>query len=306
MINRQNMLEEQLLRENIRKAIQIVKEKHNKNENYVRTIVRHLVKEGSPSVKYEYTALNLLAHFVKETVGDPSKPDSTPAFKDAYTDLSSGPEDREIFTEFVLDFSNEDFNTMDANKQPKALGQDFVEKGFVEDEPEEVEEEPEEDEVINVSIGDLEDNGGDLTPAEEEEEEFTLGEDGEGIEIEEEEPDSGIKIYSREAYKRVGPSLRRYYGQIEKDSMLKKAVEIDGKEYQPGELSERDLFQIYFKKNLVLWAGRYEEEFFGTTPETEIDIEGAEEELETGVDDMGLGDEEGFEEEGEEEIDLGL
>ena len=245
MINRQNMLEEQLLRENIRKAIQIVKEKHNKNENYVRTIVRHLVKEGSPSVKYEYTALNLLAHFIKE-------------------------------------------------------------KGFVEDEPEEVEEEPEEDEVINVSIGDLEDNGGDLTPAEEEEEEFTLGEDGEGIEIEEEEPDSGIKIYSREAYKRVGPSLRRYYGQIEKDSMLKKAVEIDGKEYQPGELSERDLFQIYFKKNIVLWAGRYEEEFFGTTPETEIDIEGAEEELETGVDDMGLGDEEGFEEEGEEEIDLGL
>ena len=244
MIDRQKMLEEQLLRENIRKAISIVQGKHNKNEDYVRTIIRHLVKEGAPAVKYEYTALNLLAHFVKETVGDPSKPDSNPAFKDAYTDLSSGPEDREVFTEFVLDFSNEDFNTMDANRQPKPLGQDFVEKGFVEDEID-VEEEPEEDEVINVSIGDIEDNGGDLTPAEEDEEEFTLGEDGEGVEIEEEpEPDSGVKIYSREAYKRIGPSLRRYYGQIEKDSMLKKAVEIDGKEYQAGELSERDLFQI--------------------------------------------------------------
>jgi len=298
MIDRQKMLEEQLLRENIRKAIRIVQEKHNNNEDYVRTIVRHLIKEGSPAVKYEYTALNLLAHFIKETVGDPSKPDSNPAFKDAYTDLSSGPQDREVFTEFVLDFSNEDFNTMDANRQPKPLGQDFVEKGFVEDEVEE-EEEPEEDEVINVSIGDLEDNGGDLTPAEEEEEEeeFTLGEDGEYVEIEEEEPDSGVKIYSREAYKRIGPSLRRYYGQIEKDSMLKKAVEIDGKEYQVGELSERDLFQIYFKKNLVLWAGRYEDEFFGTTPEAEIDIEsgGEEEEIDVG-DDMGLGggDEEGL------------
>jgi len=221
MIDRQKMLEEQLLRENIRKAIRIVKEKHNKQEEPIRTIVHHLIKEAS-QVKYEYTALNLLAHFIKETVGDPSKPDSNPAFKDAYTDLSSGSEDREVFTEFLLDFANEDFRTMDANKQPKALGQDFVEKGFVEDEPEEIEE-PEEDEVITVSVGDLEDNGGDLTPAEEDEEEITLGEDGEGIEIDEEpEPDSGVKIYSREAYKRVGPSLRRYYGQIEKDSMLKK------------------------------------------------------------------------------------
>ena len=302
MINRQNMLEEQLLRENIRRAINIVKEKHNNNEDYVRTIVRHLIKEGAPAVKYEYTALNLLAHFIKETVGDPSKPDSNPAFKDAYTDLSSGPQDREVFTEFVLDFSNEDFNTMDANRQPKPLGQDFVEKGFAEDEVED-EVEEEEDEVINVSIGDLEDNGGDLSPAEEEEEEeFTLGEDGEYVEIEEEEePDSGIKIYSREAYKRIGPSLRRYYGQIEKDSMLKKAVEIDGKEYQPGELSERDLFQIYFKKNLVLWAGRYEDEFFGTTPETEIDIEAGGEEEEIDIDgDMGLGGGD------EEELDLEL
>jgi hypothetical protein len=285
MIDRQKMLEEQLLRENIRKAIRIVKEKHDKQEEPVRNIVRHLIKEAS-QVKYEYTALNLLAHFIKETVGDPSKPDSNPAFKDAYTDLSSGPEDREVFTEFLLDFANEDFRTMDANKQPKPLGQDFVEKGFVEDEPEEIEE-PEEDEVITVSVGDLEENGGDLTPAEEDEEEFTLGEDGEGVEIDEEpEPDSGVKIYSREAYKRVGPSLRRYYGQIEKDSMLKKGVEIDGKEYQPGELSERDLFQIYFKKNLVLWAGRYEDEFFGETPETQIDIEAG------GEEDMGLGAEE--------------
>jgi len=294
MRERKEILEEQLLRENIRKAISVVKGRRILKEDYVRKIVRQLIKEGS-TVKYEYTALNLLAHFIKETVGDPSKPDSNPAFKDAYTDLSSGPEDREVFTEFLLDFANEDFKTMDANKQPKPLGQDFVEKGFVEDEPEEIEE-PEEDEVITVSVGDLEDNGGDLTPAEDDEEELTLGEDGEGIEIEEEpEPDSGVKIYSREAYKRVGPSLRRYYGQIEKDSMLKKGVEIDGKEYQPGELSERDLFQIYFKKNLVLWAGRYEDEFFGKTPETQIDIEsgGEEEEIDLGSDsDMGFEDEE--------------
>ncbi len=294
MIDRKRMSEEQLLRETIRKAITIVKNKHNKQEEHVRKIVRHLIKEAN-QVKYEYTALNLLAHFIKETVGDPSKPDSNPAFKDAYTDLSSGPEDREVFVEFLLDFANEDFKTMDANKQPKPLGQDFVEKGFVEDEPEEIEI-PEEDEVITVSIGDLEDNGGDLSPSEEDEE-ITLGEDAEEIEIED-EPESGVKVYSREAYKRVGPSLRRYYGQIEKDSMLKKAVEIDGRDYQVGELSERDLFQIYFKKNLVLWAGRYEDEFFNDTPETQVDIEagGEEEEIDlNGEEEMESGSEETFE-----------
>lgn len=298
MIDRQKMLEEQLLRENIRKAIKVVAEKRKKEEEPVRQIIRHLLREAN-QVKYEYTALNLLAHFIKETVGDPSKPDSNPAFKDAYTDLSSGPQDREIFTEFLLDFANEDFKTMDANKQPKPLGQDFVEKGFVEDEPE-IEEPEEKDEVITVSIGDLENNGGDLSPSEEEEE-ITLGEDGEAVDIEEEpEPESGVKVYSREAYKRIGPSLRRYYGQIEKDSLLKKAVEIDGKEYQPGELSERDLFQIYFKKNLVLWAGRYEDEFFGETPESQIDIKaGGEEEQ------ISLGGEEEIETD-EEEIDLEL
>ena len=295
MIDRQKMLEEQLLRQSIRKAIKIVKEKRNREEQPIRDIIRHLIKEAS-QVKYEYTALNLLAHFIKETVGDPSKPDSNPAFKDAYTDLSSGPEDREIFVEFLLDFANEDFKTMDANKQPKPLGQDFVEKGFVEDEPE-VLEEPKEDEVITVSIGDLEDNGGDLAPSEDEDEDITLGEDAESVEIEE-EPESGVKVYSREAYKRIGPSLRRYYGQIEKDSMLKKAVEIDGRDYQIGELSERDLFQIYFKKNLVLWAGRYEDEFFNDTPETQVDIEagGEEEEIDLGgEEEMGAEAEETFE-----------
>ena len=80
--------------------------------------------------------------------------------------------------------------------------------------------------------------------------------------------------------------------------MLKKAVEIDGRDYQIGELSERDLFQIYFKKNLVLWAGRYEDEFFNDTPETQVDIEagGEEEEIDLGgEEEMGAEAEETFE-----------
>ena len=279
MINRDELIAEQLLRENIRRAIRIVQERKRKEEDMVRSIVRSLISEGT-TVKYEYTSLNQLAHFIKEAVGDPAKPDSNPAFKDAYTDLTSSHEDREVFVEYVLDFADEDFKTIDADRQPTPLGQDFVEKGFVADEEEEAAEE-ERDEMVKVSIEDLEGSGGDLTfqPDEEEieldEEIYSIGEDGEIIEDDKES--SGIRRFSREAYKRIGPVLRRYYLNVPKDAPIKKAVQIGDEDYAAGELSERDLFKIYFKKNMVLWAERYEDEFFNDAPETNIDIESEEE-----------------------------
>tara|TARA_B100000963_G_C22602927_1_gene661144 strand:+ start:84 stop:1010 length:927 start_codon:yes stop_codon:yes gene_type:complete len=274
MIDRDELIAEQLLRENIRRAIRIVQEKRNKEEQVVRSIVRSLLSEGT-TIKYEYTSLNQLAHFIKEAVGDPAKPDANPAFKDAYTDLTSSHEDREVFVEYVLDFADEDFKTIDADKQPTPLGQDFVEKGFVDIDAEEEEDDTEEDKMVKVSIQDLEDSGGDLTfqPDEEEEEEeiFSIGEDGEIIEDDEES--SGIRRFSREAYKRIGPVLRRYYLNVPKDAPIKKAVQIGQKEYQSGQLSERDLFKIYFKKNMILWSERYEDEFFSEGPDVNVDID---------------------------------
>ena len=264
MINRDELIAEQLLRENIRRAIRIVQERNKKEEDMVRSIVRSLISEAT-TIKYEYTSLNQLAHFIKEAVGDPAKPDSNPAFKDAYTDLTSSHEDREVFVEYIMDFADEDFKTIDADKQPISLGQEFVEKGFVEDEEEVEVPEEEKDEMIKVSIEDLEASGGDLAqqPEEEEleleEEIYSIGEDGEIIE--DEEDASGIRRFSRESYKRIGPVLRRYYLNVPKDTPIKKAVQIGDKEYAAGELSERDLFKIYFKKNMVLWAERYEDEF---------------------------------------------
>ena len=46
MINREDLIKEQWLRENIRRAIRIVKERNQKEENYVRQIVRALLPEG--------------------------------------------------------------------------------------------------------------------------------------------------------------------------------------------------------------------------------------------------------------------
>jgi hypothetical protein len=305
MINRDELIAEQLLRENIRRAIRIVQERNKKEEDMVRSIVRSLISEAT-TIKYEYTSLNQLAHFIKEAVGDPAKPDSNPAFKDAYTDLTSSHEDREVFVEYIMDFADEDFKTIDADKQPISLGQEFVEKGFVEDEEEVEVPEEEKDEMIKVSIEDLEASGGDLAqqPEEEEleleEEIYSIGEDGEIIE--DEEDASGIRRFSRESYKRIGPVLRRYYLNVPKDTPIKKAVQIGDKEYAAGELSERDLFKIYFKKNMVLWAERYEDEFFSDGPDVNVDIESEEE---TEIEEIPTGEELGNEE-GDDKADLAL
>jgi len=263
MIDRNEMVVEQLLRENIRKAIRIIKSRHIKSEEYMRTIIRNILSEAV-NRKYEFTSLNLLAHFIKETVGDPDNPEGSPAFKESYTDLTSSREDREMFVEEILKLANIDFETIDEDKEPLSLGQDFLEKGFVADEELEDEELEDEDEVIKVSIDDLELAGGDIAPEEEEEEEdiFTLGEG----EAEEDIPASGIEAYSRVAYKSFGTNLRRYYKQVPKDSFINKSVIIDQHEYSKGELSERDLFRIYFRKNLVLWADRYESLNFEENP----------------------------------------
>ena len=304
MIDRDELIAEQLLRDNIRRAIRIVQEKRNKEEQMVRSIVRSLLAEGT-TIKYEYTSLNQLAHFIKEAVGDPAKPDSNPAFKDAYTDLTSSHEDREVFVEYVLDFADEDFKTIDADKQPTPLGQDFVEKGFVDVDAEEEEVDAEEDQMVKVSIQDLEDSGGDLTyqpddDEEEDEEIFSIGEDGEIIEDDKES--SGIRRFSREAYKRIGPVLRRYYLNVPKDAPIKKAVQIGDEDYQAGQLSERDLFKIYFKKNMILWAERYEDEFFSDGPDVNVDID-SEEEIE--VEEIPTGEELGNEE-GDDNADAAL
>lgn len=75
----------------------------------------------------------------------------------------------------------------------------------------------------------------------------------------------------------MGPVLRRYYLNVPRDMEISKPVNIDGVDYPKGQLSERDLFKIYFKKNLILWADRYEDEFFHDKPETNVDIQSSEE-----------------------------
>lgn len=266
MTNRQDILEEQLLRENIRRAINIIKDKELKKENYIRSIVRNLISE---EVMYEYTALQRLAAFVEQQVGNPKRPDRDFAFKQGYIQFSSSKENRERYVEYILDLANEDFQTYDAQMEPQPLSGEFVEKGFTSDEDEDKEEE--DDEVITVRVQDLEDNDGDINLTETDEddtEEFKLGES----DIDEEE-NSGIKKISREVYKKMGQALRNQYEPLTELGMINKPLEISGRRYEAGELSEADLFKIYFKKNILLYASRYEDEYFNKVPDENVEID---------------------------------
>jgi len=288
MIDRQKMLEEQLLRENIRKAIRIVKNKRNKDENYVRAIVRHLIKEEVSTPRYEYDALIQLNHLMSGVFGstEPKKSGGKFAFKEGFIDLVSNPQDRETYVEFILDFSNETMNAIDA-------GEDIedIKKGPKKDEEEdEIEiEEPEEDDTITVSVRDI--PGGDLSADlditdEDGEEEFTLGEDGEGIEIEEEIEDENqeLKNYSERAYAPIKAALIDYY-QLFKDNPIEDEIILDTTTnafipeaekqeviFPANTLSERDLFKIFYKVNVLSWAGRYNNEYFNENPVTDVNI----------------------------------
>ena len=137
--------------------------------------MRNLISE---EVMYEYTALQRLAAFVEQQVGNPKRPDKDFAFKQGYLQFSSSKENRERYVEYILDLANEDFQTYDAQMEPQPLSGEFVEKGFTSDEDED-EDKEEDDEVITVRVQDLEDNDGDINLTETDEdniEEFKLGE----------------------------------------------------------------------------------------------------------------------------------
>lgn len=258
MFDRQDILEEQLLRENIRKAIRIIKNKKLNEEKVTRAVVRSLLKEVK-KFKYPITALNQLAHLVSEQIWNNDSKSSL-TFKDVYTDIASNKRDRDEYVKWILHFSNIDFDTIDSDVSPEEI----------EAAPEETTTEEEPD-ILTVSLDDLERNGGDITMEPESEGDF-LGEDVPEVE---EEESIGIKKMAEDAYAKIGPVLRRYYPNP--DSLLETSVEVDGVVHPPGEKTERWVFRVYYEKNVKLAANKYEEEYFDSSPDAPSDTDFQEE-----------------------------
>ena len=216
---------------------------------------------------------------------DPKRSDGKFAFKESFIDLVSNSADRETFVEFILDFSKETMNAIDAGEDIEDIKKGPKKK----EEESEIEIEEPEDDTITVSVGDI--PGGDLAAdtvpvIEDDEEEFTLGESGEGIEIEDEIEDENqeLKNYSERAYAPIGAALIDYY-QLFKDSSIEDDIVLDTTNnvfipeserkdivYPAGSLTERDLFKIFYKVNVLSWAGRYNNEYFNENPITDVTI----------------------------------
>ena len=274
MFNRKDIAEELLLRENVRKAVRhVIKRRREsilKEERQLRSIISSLITEAVQK-KYDHMGLSKLADFMAEVVGTLDNPDGNPAFKNAYTDLSTNKEDRQSFVEIIIDLANQDFDMIDAGQKLSSLNDDFVQNGF-ETEEEEVElpGEPEPQGGIKITTQqDVENNGGDvLADTEPLEEPLEEAEEDISTVVE----DSSVEEYAREAYKSIGAAARNYYRQVLPDRYINKEIVIDDQQYAPGTLSERELFRAYFGKNIELWADKYEEEFFGDAEEEQIEL----------------------------------
>ena len=258
MINRRELVEEELLRESIRKAIKIVKNRSLQEEEAIRTIVRVLLKE-SARVSYEYTSLMMLGDMFIEVIGG-AKEGADTAFRKGYTALTSSKEAREEYVQHILNFAGADFNLLKAGSSPREFPSGFEETGYEEEMPEE---EEEEEEDIMVSIDDLNASGNDIVEpiSDFDEEEAVIGEDApEETPEEKESQDRSTLRAARRAYKTIGLALHREWLNSPVKDVIDKELEIEGKVYPPNTITEGDLFQIYFDINLRLWADKIEQE----------------------------------------------
>lgn len=251
MINREDILAEQLLRKLVRKAIHKTQQKTIKEEQMLRTVVKSLLKEETAKLTiYPYTSLNVLSEFIKNQVFKP-----TSNFKSAYMTLSSSKEDRERFLQHILDLAQEDMRRMDMNLDPlrdpdKEMKEKEAELKSAEEEAA-AENAAEEDEgPIRVTMQDLDAKGGVLGDEEPipGEENLQEEEGEELLSVDNVIERDAVRNFANETYKGFGAALRRFYERVP-DNVV--TVNINGEEQN---IAERELFAIYLEKNLIAHA----------------------------------------------------
>jgi hypothetical protein len=246
MKNRQDILEEQLLRDNIRKAIRIVKDRKLKEEKYIRTIVKSLLGESSRYI-YDYTSMNKLQDLFTDVIVG-SKETSNPKFKTEYMSLTSDPQERQKYIQHILDMASADFDRLEQGEDIQSIDTNFAEEGYKDDD---------EDAPLKISVGDLAVSGADIVePEGEEEEEINLTDDifGESP-IEAESEDDSTLMSARTAYATIAPALQSAWIA----SPTEKPVRPDPT-LPPNIKDEGDLFKYFFSTNIRLFANKFEKE----------------------------------------------
>ena len=109
MIDRDKMIEEMILRENVRKIIRYAVSKRKKEEHLVRNIIQSLLKEAAVSAKIPHasTGINILEELLKKII---------PVLQDSYLSLTTSEEQRTSFSDHVMNAVKNSIKTADTNK----------------------------------------------------------------------------------------------------------------------------------------------------------------------------------------------
>ena len=252
MIDRKNLIEEQLLRENIRKAIKKVrndkKEAEVLEETYLRKIIHKLLLEKTPDADdtpHEKTGINVLRKTLKKVI---------PQIKDDYLSLTTDEGQRKSYMAHLINGIDNLLAPIETNiAAPEAPN----EEGALEEE-------------VDISTGEEEkfiDIGDVGLPGEEEEEEVEVDDDETTLTkgLEDQEHDETGRNVALATFKQIQGTVVDDFGELANDE-------------------DRELYHDYLKTNILLWRDKFEEVLSTnlpepTTPEYEKEKSDGEEEL---------------------------
>ena len=260
MIDRNEFIEEQLLRENIRKAIKIVKSKKEKialqEDQMLRSVVRKMLMEEKTPVAdetpHEKTGINYLRTTLKKIV---------PTIKDAYLSLTTDEDQRKSYIAHLVNGIDNllapiEMNADAPNQAPEvALGEGGLEEVEVSvggpEEPEEF-----------IDIGDMGLSGEEEVEEEEPEDQdlmtMTTGMNGD-------DHDETGRNAALATFKQVQGNIVDDFEQLAADE-------------------DKELYHDYLKTNILLWRDKFEDALpqdmpEPTTPEYEAEVGGASREV---------------------------
>ena len=276
MINREKFAQEMKLRAQVRRAIQIIKERQNRqqaaeyrNETRLRNIIREMLKEAQAAVtttaKHANTGINVLEDLLKNS-------NILSVLEKGYKSLTTAKEQRESYKNHILVAVEKSLAPEESRKLSSDTEVEVAEEGgpLAED--------------VNIDVGDPQDDP-DFIDVEEKEVEKDDGEvEKEEFAISGEDKTGRNKAYTD--FQTISKVILRAYDDLD----------------NPEDLN---MFEEYLIKNLALYFDKFESELQNTVEEpeeaaeAEADATGAEE-------DLGAGEEDELEVAGEEGEELEL
>jgi hypothetical protein len=242
MIDRKELIEEQLLRENIRKAIKLVRSRKAKQEKLeeqlLRKAIRALILEKAPvgeDVPHEKTGINVLRDTLKNII---------PQFGDDYMRQTTDRNQRDSYTAVFINGIDNILAPIETNiAAPEGIEDAEDEEGV----------ETELGEEIDITIGDedkfidIGDMG--LEDAEDEEEEEVDDDEmalTKGLAGEELDPTG--RAMALDTLKQIQGTIVDDFGKLFNDE-------------------DRELYHDYIKTNILLWRDKFEDSLSKKLPE---------------------------------------